>query len=412
MPHNLSDIFAGIAAKYLTKVDAEPSGSNQHEIGGLVKAGFAEFIGRPDGGEVATLRCRMSYLLDDEDEALFEDDYVSWYDSRHADSSRGPEYRLYYRHNPVTEKISEGDLMVVGYTEKHDLQIIFAAKGTASEAELINLFQLHDLSSTLTKMTVSEVRIGLPMRLVLEDIGIEVGTEFEDSSESKLDMMLKKFGGKFPATKTFSQFARESAGSTDGMSVDDQLLLWMEMEESLFRVYERHIVGEQIDIGFGDADSRVDNFISLSLSVQNRRKSRAGHAFENHLDQIFTNSALVFEKGSSRHTTENNSKPDFLFPGFRQYHDKNFEDGRLTLLGAKTSCKDRWRQVLSEGNRVKNKHLVTLQLGISKNQISEMKANSLHLVVPQMIRSEYFHTDNSSILSLHEFVQLVKSRVA
>ena len=56
----------------------------------------------------------------------------------------------------------------------------------------------------------------------------------------------------------------------------------------------------------------IDLFIKVSLSIHNRRKSRAGHAFENHLDVIFKNNGLIYDKGAK---TERNNKPDFLFPG-------------------------------------------------------------------------------------------------
>ncbi len=42
----------------------------------------------------------------------------------------------------------------------------------------------------------------------------------------------------------------------------------------------------------------VDVFIQYSLSVHNRRKSRVGFAFENHLETVFMEHGLVFEKGS------------------------------------------------------------------------------------------------------------------
>ena len=39
----------------------------------------------------------------------------------------------------------------------------------------------------------------------------------------------------------------------------------------------------------------------------------------------------------------------------------------------KSTCKDRWRQVLSEADRIPNKHLFTLEAAISENQTSKCK---------------------------------------
>jgi hypothetical protein len=51
--------------------------------------------------------------------------------------------------------------------------------------------------------------------------------------------------------------------------------------------------------------------------------------------------------------TENRNKPDFLFPGQAEYRDPAFPADRLTMLGAKSTVQDRWRQVLSEAARSK-----------------------------------------------------------
>jgi len=68
-------------------------------------------------------------------------------------------------------------------------------------------------------------------------------------------------------------------------------MLYLETEESLFRLMENQILKEEIGIYYNTQDGQVDvdGFISLSLSVINRRKSRAGFAFENHLEYIFEN---------------------------------------------------------------------------------------------------------------------------
>jgi nucleoside-diphosphate-sugar epimerase len=78
----------------------------------------------------------------------------------------------------------------------------------------------------------------------------------------------------------------------------------------------------------------VDAFISYSLSVQNRRKSRAGYALEHHLDEIFRESGLRYTRQA---VTENNAKPDFLFPGLAEYKDETFPVSRLSMLGVKTT---------------------------------------------------------------------------
>jgi hypothetical protein len=150
----------------------------------------------------------------------------------------------------------------------------------------------------------------------------------------------------------------------------------MEMEERLFRLYERGIVAKRLRDGFGQYGDDVDEFISFSLSVQNRRKARVGRALENHLRYLFQQQGLQFEEGGHSLVTESRSKPDFLFPNFASYHDPEFPDERLRILGAKTTCKDRWRQVLAEADRVSDKHLITLEPGISAVKLYQRAAGA------------------------------------
>ena len=42
------------------------------------------------------------------------------------------------------------------------------------------------------------------------------------------------------------------------------------------------------------------------------------------------------------------------------------------MLAVKSTCKDRWRQILAEADRLPVKHLLTLEPGISVAQTDEM----------------------------------------
>ena len=79
-------------------------------------------------------------------------------------------------------------------------------------------------------------------------------------------------------------------------------------------------------------------------------------------------------------------------------------------MGAKTTCKDRWRQVLTEADRVEVKFLFTLQQGISKNQLKEMHDSQLTLVVPQKYISSFPRDYQDEIKDLLGFVLMVKEK--
>lgn len=405
----ISDYFEGVSAKYLSAVDARPEHSNQHEIGGLVQAGFDKFLGRPPKGTVTPFKARMAFLRDEEETPIVCEDEVSWYDTRHE--GRGPEFRLYYKSNDVTNALSAGDFFLIGKLRDESLLLVFAPAGSTTELQLRAIFGIDNVTNKFQAASLNVSSLLLPLRLILEDIGLAFTHEAKDD-ETWLNQILSRFGESgFPSTADFSAFARETVEQdVDPLAApDDSLIGWMSHEERLFRILERHIVRHRLVQGFGEKGDDVDAFVAFSLSVQNRRKSRVGRAFESHLACLFSKNNIRFEQGGGINVTENNSKPDFLFPSFSDYKNPDYPTASLRLLGAKTTCKDRWRQVLAEGARVPSKHLITLEAAISEPQTGEMKASGLNLVVPSPIQSTYTKSQQAWLLSVSDFIGEVKA---
>ena len=182
---------------------------------------------------------------------------------------------------------------------------------------------------------------------------------------------------------------------------DAQLLKWIDTEYALFRSFEEKIYAPIYSVPFANCQELV----KFSNIILNRRKSRAGKSLEHHLATIFTAAQLEYEEQT---VTEDNKKPDFLFPGGEAYHNLLFPTDKLVFLGAKTTCKDRWRQVLNEANRIETKYLFTLQQGISKNQLREMKHEHLKLVVPATYRTSFDKEFRPEIETLASFIEIVK----
>jgi hypothetical protein len=185
-------------------------------------------------------------------------------------------------------------------------------------------------------------------------------------------------------------------------SIDLLLMKRREYEFKLFSLIEEEHVLPSLKKGF----SSVDEFIKYSLSVANRRKSRTGTSLEMNLEALFCDEKIHFE---SQVTTENKKKPDFLFPSEKAYHCDVFPSVKLHMLAAKTCCKDRWRQVISEANRIKPKHLFTLQEGISSNQLKEMEDELVKLVVPEPSLKSFPNEWRSKILTLEGFVSHIRN---
>ena len=90
----------------------------------------------------------------------------------------------------------------------------------------------------------------------------------------------------------------------------------------------------------------------------------------------------------------------------------HFPTERLTMLGAKSTVKDRWRQVLSEAERIQDKHLITLEPSISENQTNEMRAKKLQLVVPRRLHATFLPTQRQWLATLADFIEIVGARQA
>jgi hypothetical protein len=222
-------------------------------------------------------------------------------------------------------------------------------------------------------------------------------------------LLIETIGLQFPGTVAFSEFARATVTGIDPRAAPGEALVdWMEHAEALFRHMERQVVAERLAGGFmHDGTADVDGFLSFSLSVQNRRKSRAGWAFGHHVEAILRAQNLSYTREA---TTEKRNAADFLFPGERQYADAGFPAERLAMLAVKTTCKDRRRQVLAEANRIPAKHLLTLDPAISEAQNTEMQAQNLRLVLPAQLHTTYRPGQRARLMNLAEFVELVRGQ--
>lgn len=398
----LSEYFEGVVAKRLSAVEADPGRSRQHEFNGV------EALKHLLGKERQKDRPARFIWLAEENEGFSEDSLVTWYDARERHLTR-TEYRLYFRTNPVMELASEGDLLIVAKRPSDELMIVVVPKGSTIENQLLWLFGISPRIETMFEFheftSDADTKIDFAARFILDELAIEI----EEPEADKLDSLLAKFMGVFPSTRIFSAFARETLSDINPIDEPDEALIaWMNQEEKLFRRLERHIVADQLKKGFVAAEKvDVDGFIGFSLSVQNRRKSRVGFALENHLEEVFSAHDVRYSRGA---ITENNAKPDFLFPGKKEYHDRTFPESRLSMLGVKSTCKDRWRQVLSEAARIQVKHLFTLEPGISENQTDEMSANRLQLVLPKGIHETYRERQQAWLMDLSEFIKMVHER--
>jgi len=400
----LRDCFVGVGVKRLSAVDAEAGRSNQHEIG-TTREMRDQFL-----GEIPRRQFPATYAWLGENESGFTaEGTATHYDARNRNADRAPEWRLYYSSNPVTEAMREGDALFLAMAEDGLLHFIVAPAGSTGERQLSWLFDLHPEGQSFVSRAVADDGPGLDFaaHFILDEIGIEV----EEPDGDRLDAIVDQFGMEFPNTATFSETARRTLPDVRAQEDPDAALVaWLSHEEALFRRLERRIVASRIEEGFRFADGQTDveGFLRFSLSVHNRRKSRMGRSLEHHLEAVFRAHGIAFVREV---VTENNHQPDFLFPDQETYRAAP-DTGRacLTMLGAKSSCKDRWRQVLAEASKIPRKHLLTLEPGISEPQTTQMENSDLQLVVPQSIQNTYTQGQRTWLWNLDRFIRDVRDR--
>lgn len=404
---HLSDYFSGVGSKLLAPVDTLKSTSTQHEVG---DGDRGEVLKRALGNEPRKKnnRFRAQYLwMLDEQETISDEGYCSWYDTREKQEHRAPEWRLYYQTNPVTELMNEGDRLFVARKHDDTLLFIVVPDGSVIARKLLWLFDLSDTSLIDFQEVTPEndTKLDFAARFILDSIGVE----FEDPDANSLDTIIDRFGNRFPSTAEFSNLARLTLPEVDAADdPDSALLAWLDHEEAMFRRLEARIISRDLEAGWTkDGKTDVDAFIKYSLGVQNRRKSRMGRSLENHLAAVFDAHGIRYD---SQVITENKKKPDFIFPGKTEYFDSTFSTNLLTMLAAKSTCKDRWSQILPEAARLTERHLVTLEPGISEPQTKTMQAEGVQLIVPGNIRTSYTTAQQSWLWSIEDFVKLVSGR--
>lgn len=325
---------------------------------------------------------------------------ITWQDGRVTDSStkwygKGTrsEYRItgFGRDFPFVSHLVVGDLLVLVATEKQrsflgyvldheeDIEEISAQLGV-SPAKSWAFYEVG-----VAKLETEGECVDREFRDFARDLAaFPKGEEFSEATWRILEECVKDFKAQVP---------------------DRALVQCMETEFNLFKYVERKLCEADLIRGFKD----VDDFIATAQTLLQRRKSRAGRSLENHVEHYLKAAGIP-------HTMRPRiaGKPDVVIPGENEYKDSSFDDDKLFLIAVKTTCKDRWPQVLKEGKRVKQKHLLTFQKGMAISQLQEMHESNVQLVVPKPLHSAYppYNKSNVRILSVSEFLETVSNRLS
>jgi hypothetical protein len=206
---------------------------------------------------------------------------------------------------------------------------------------------------------------------------------------------------------TGEEIIRKTVGiaSSTGLNPDARLLRRRKCEYEIFQSVEQAVYLPKIREGF----TSVEGFVGLAQTILQSRKSRSGNSLELHAREIFVEEGLrSMQDFQHKPTSENGKRPDFLFPSQANYEDASFPASKLRMLAAKTTCKDRWRQITHEADRITTKHLLTLQEGVSEGQFKEMQDAHVQLVVPTGLHDAFPNSVQPHLLSLESFLADVR----
>lgn len=314
---------------------------------------------------------------------------IDWQDGRRTDSvvtwyGRGTrsEYRLtrFGRGFPFLTTESVGDLLVlIPHGTAHFKAYVFDAES--------------DIEEVLAALGVATNKGWGAFSREPQD---------EAAEESCVHEHFRRFADGLAGFPTGTEFAKETrAAISDCLadfaerSSDDRIWQLLTAEYDLFRLVEHRLCAAQISGPF----QSIEDFIAVAASLMNRRKARAGRSFENHLAGILRETDIPFDA-----QPDIDGRPDFIIPGADAYRDPGYPSERLFVVCLKTTCKDRWRQILQEGRRVRERHLITLQQGISAGQIGEMTAAGVSIIVPAPLHDRYSPESRARLRTLDDFL--------
>lgn len=127
----------------------------------------------------------------------------------------------------------------------------------------------------------------------------------------------------------------------------------------------------------------VPDIDRIMLSASQQRKSRAGYSFEHQIEAMLAAGAVPFEK---QVVMDAKKRPDFVLPSLSHLKRSLERADRGLILSAKTTLRERWKQVEREMGGRSDLFLATVDENIAANAIEDMASMNIILVVPEALK--------------------------
>ncbi|HNS61426.1 MAG TPA: type II restriction endonuclease [Anaerolineales bacterium] len=255
---------------------------------------------------------------------------------------------------------------------------------------------------------IEEIQSALGVELIKNWVAYQEGVAIEETEDICLNRKFREFVAgiqEIPPGIVFSSTTKEALiDCVNGFlefSPDDQLVYLIDQEYTLFKMAERKVFQSEVTRVFRD----IDDFIETAMSILQSRRARAGRSLENHVEFLLRQAGIPYEMRRYVDKTE----PDIIIPDKLSYDDPYFPENKLFMVALKMTCKDRWRQVTREAPRIKHKHIITMQKGISGRQLDEMARLDVSLIVPEKLHKEYPREGRDALLTVGTFVKSLKN---
>jgi len=181
-----------------------------------------------------------------------------------------------------------------------------------------------------------------------------------------------------------------------------------DIEFSLYKKAElRHRAAEVIRIITSNERSIVSAIVrgfpelnATFLSASQHRKSRAGRSFEKHIARLLRDGNVGFEEQA----VTGGRRPDFVLPSLSVLKNKTRSIDEALVLSAKTTLRERWKQVAMEKFNC-DLFLATVDDRVSSEAIDDMQRQNICLVVPESLKTskESSYVKKSNVITFRDF---------
>jgi hypothetical protein len=181
-----------------------------------------------------------------------------------------------------------------------------------------------------------------------------------------------------------------------------------DIEYSLYKRAElRHRAAQVIKIVTAGANGIVSAIVrgfpdldAAFLSASQHRKSRAGRSFEQHIGRLLRDGKIKFDEQA----VTGGRRPDFVLPSVNVLANKNRSPDDALILSAKTTLRERWKQVALEKFNC-NLFLATVDDRVSSDAIDDMQRENICLVVPESLKNsdESSYASKGNVITFRDF---------